>query len=256
MYSQEFLEHVRLIDRYKQDFDEFVPHLFGKGYRVVGYGEHHNSTKLHRSVADLIPRLVRNGGLDCVCLELEDSNQPDIDAYFDTGDETYLQHVIEGEKQLVKKRIPVEGRISTPDYFDIIRRARELGVRVIAMDKLSSTDRDKYMAKHIPVSGNTLVYVGAGHLLSGTVDGGEPLGVTDCYQVRGGGKTYRVGNFVTGEMNDLMIQWLDALVLHGKIATGPKGFGLDLLGDKLFEILAFPEFAPVAMSFDGVLYHK
>lgn len=256
MYSQEFLEHVRLIDHYKQDFDEFVPHLFHKGYRVVGYGENHSSWQLHRSVVDLIPRLVREVGLACVCLEIEDSNQSDIDSYFDTADETYLEQVIEREKQLVKRGLPVQGRVNTPDYFDIVRIASELGVRVIAMDKLSSTDRDTYMAKHIPDNGNILVYVGQGHLLSGTIDGGKPLGVTDCYQERRGGKTYRIGNIIAGESDDHVSQRLETLIVHGKISTGQKGFGLDLLGDKLFETLAFSEFVPVASYFDGVLYHK
>lgn len=152
-------------------FDEFVVSRLNKGFTHIGYGEDHRIEQLHSSVVSLLPKLASQG-IQTVCLEIEDLNQDHINKYLKTGSEESLLKVIDQEKEMIAQGY-TEGRIGGA-YFNIIRIARSLGLKVVAMDNHDSNNRDEYMATKIPAD-KSLIYVGQVHLRGKHVEhGGIP----------------------------------------------------------------------------------
>jgi len=120
---------------------------------------------MHRFARNILSPLQNSVGLDFVCLEIENFLQAEIDNYFATNNEKYLQKVIDREKELVKRDYPVQGRIDE-NYFDILKEAKRLGINVLSIDVShdKKIGKDKYMAEKIPKEGRGILYCGRSHL--------------------------------------------------------------------------------------------
>ncbi|MBR9692004.1 ChaN family lipoprotein [Candidatus Woesearchaeota archaeon] len=165
---------AELFDRYKENPVELLIRLYQNGTSVVGLGENHDLASNHRFAKSIISPLQESVGLDYIGLELESFLQLDIDSYLKSGDEKYLQRVIDRAVERVKTGSPMQGRIDG-DYFDILREARKLGIRVIAMRlskggdsngtaNYTALERDRYMEMVIPVEGKGIFYCGQLHV--------------------------------------------------------------------------------------------
>lgn len=165
---------AELFDKYKEDPIELLIRQYQNEVSLVGLGEIHSLVSNHRFAKCILAPIQDLVGLDYLCLELERFLQPEIDNYFVTGDERYLQKVIDREKELVRRGLPVQGRIDY-GYFDILREARKLRISIIAMD-VSETGMDTYMhswyeyrnedmVEKIPKDGRGIFYCGENHVV-------------------------------------------------------------------------------------------
>jgi hypothetical protein len=191
IYQTEEIAAALQLEKVAEPRNIFISNLYRRGITHVGYGEDHGSTYLHKSVNSLIP-VLKQKGVDVICLELNYQMQKYIDKFQDTGDESYLFEVINGEVEHLRKGLPVEGRVQTTDYFDIIRNATKLGIKVVAMDDVflkKISERDQLMANNIPNDKRVFAYAGQVHLSGKFVHyGGVPKFLlesgVDMYTVR------------------------------------------------------------------------
>lgn len=118
--SRQTLEEIRQEVREKgKDPTAAVPEIM-KAVRVLAIGETHSPNNQHRRFgAEIMPKL-KDSGATHLALELQKQYQPDIDHFMKTGNFE-------------------EGFLSSPDmgeeYKDILRAAREAGMKVVAVDK-------------------------------------------------------------------------------------------------------------------------
>lgn len=166
-----------IIESYVEDPIEFMTNLYNSGIELIVISEIHNSAEHHNFVKRIIPPLSKNGNLEAIYLELEHKFQSTADEYMSTGDELYINKLIEREKQLVERGYSTQGRLDY-DYFEIIRIARENGVQVMLTDDDRDKDdedepvqdmlnrRDDHMLSLIPTKKGGLFYVGGLHAIS------------------------------------------------------------------------------------------
>jgi len=152
--------------KFGMDAHEFVLDRLQNNNGFVFLGDEHGVTEYDAFLLRLIPDLGRLK--QSLYLEMEETQQPAIDRYLNTGSELDLEKVIQRQRELVAQDIPVSGRLEGP-YFDVIRAARRYGVCVVAIDVkdvVSDDDiehRNRHMAHQLVQPG--VVYVGWGHLL-------------------------------------------------------------------------------------------
>lgn len=165
------LEFATKFHRFHESPLVILARHFRKGGSLVGLGEVHSSRTHHRLARETIHYLRVFAGLEFVCIEFEENYQQSIDNYLLTGDRKYLEQLLEYTRELVKKRIPVQGRIDH-NYFSILDEARALKIPVIALDAPDAgryprklvDSRDTHMVSRIPTRGKGLFYVGEIHL--------------------------------------------------------------------------------------------
>lgn len=157
-----------LLQHGERPLDHISRH-FRNGVDLVFVGESHESNARHRLTRDLVAPLRRMVGIEYISLELEHTLQPIIDAFLQSGNPQLLERVIERERWLVGRDLPLQGRIDG-DYFDILPEARRAGARVLAVDEeyddrvTIQYHRDEGMASRIPKQGRGLFYCGEMHL--------------------------------------------------------------------------------------------
>jgi len=162
---------AKIFSEKNQDPLELIENQYKKGVSLVGIGEDHGMEPGHEFTKNILNPLDKRIGLDFLCLEVENFLQPKVDKYLKTGNNKYLESIINREKELVKKEYPVEGRIKK-GYFDIIKEAKDLGISVLFVDELHSKEiideddlerRERIMEKNIPKKGRGMFYCGAFH---------------------------------------------------------------------------------------------
>lgn len=149
-----------------------------KNSEVLMLGEYHETPNKMRDLGkEIIPNLTRAGATH-FAIEVDSRFQPDLDEFMQTGTFTddFKAHLIRYATLL-----------DSPDYYDLLAKARDSGLKLIAVDKprdpppppppgqpftsehmKANRGRDKYMAKQIervlanPKS-KVLYWVGAGH---------------------------------------------------------------------------------------------
>ncbi len=238
---------IELIAELCEDPFNLVLRKLQDGQRIVCIGECHAYASNHRFTRKLL-----SNSIDVLALELESNLQTEIDSYAATGDEAYLQKVIDREKELIARKYPTQGRIDH-DYFDILREARRLGIPIIAMDTHENDDkdddgRDEFMTGKIPASGKVLVYVGALHLRNE-----EPLL---------GGKLKQK----FGLQNVFTMDQVDGKYPNGALQRLCKGcfaeldpeksVSIDFTKDRrILDALKSNRFTETMLEYDGIIYH-
>ncbi|MBI4181684.1 MAG: hypothetical protein HY520_01825 [Candidatus Aenigmarchaeota archaeon] len=272
--TKEYPDEVSLIERLSEDGDGFVARRFEEGHTHVAFAETHHEDRLHAEMVRLVPELRQRIGLRTVCLEIESRVQEDLDQYLRTGNEAFLDRIIENEKKMADNGYPVRGRI-TGSYFDIIRRARASGVHVIAMDNHEDEEnRNESMTSMIPVEGPTMVYVGLAHLIDMSFFGKQYSGsIPARFHEKTGRTMYRVFTLFSAEgglaelsvMERLYAKWMDSLVAQSETLQGAKGFGLDLRKHGIHYVFRrheppLPLFQEIDLTssncYDGILYRR
>lgn len=147
----------------------FILEKYKDGFDYILIGDKHDKSAFTEFVVSIIPEIKKLNKFH-IYLELEDKLQNNLDEYFKTGNENFLQKIVERDKELVKRGYP--SLFNKRDYLSIIRKAKEFSLRVIAMDDDRDKDkhgldaiiqrRDKHMFSKIEHSG--LIFVGGGHI--------------------------------------------------------------------------------------------
>ncbi len=161
-------EFRNLFDSYKEDVTSLLLRKYDEGILLIQIGETHDSQKKHALVKDNLLYLKEKGLLH-LCLEFEHTFQKTYDSYVSTGEESYLQKIIERERILAERGYPADSRIDS-GYFDILREAKRIDLRVHFVDSdfdnldPSAEMRDPEMALRIPKNEKALFYCGELHL--------------------------------------------------------------------------------------------
>ncbi len=127
--------------------------------RLIMIGTRHRDRDIHQMIIRALPRLTRETGINTIFMEIASDQQPAIDDFSD------------GAGDLA--RIRVWDILDSPSYSAILLAARDLGIRIVAIDKpdgLAGT-RDQWMSrticeyldKHPAARG--LVIAGARHVM-------------------------------------------------------------------------------------------
>ncbi len=136
-------------------------YLAGKaaGSRIILLGDHHKNQQLHSFIINTLPYLVYQSGVDTLFVEIPQRQQAVIDRFLD------------GQADV--EDIEISDIITSRSYTDILSKARDLKMHIVAIDKKdpSPLSRDEWMASHVatylrdnPLS-RGLVLVGERHVL-------------------------------------------------------------------------------------------
>ncbi len=129
--------------------------------RLVLFGTHHKNSGIHSLILNTLPELVAKAGVDTLFVEIPVCQQPAIDRF------------LKGEAPV--DDIQISEIIASSTYKEILLRARELKMNIIAIDKNdpSPLSRDEWMARHVGSYLNDhpdskgLIKVGERHVLKG-----------------------------------------------------------------------------------------
>jgi len=213
-----------VIARYKEEPIELIARKYEKT-DLIGIGEIHSSQRGHRFVRELLSPLRDRARLEHISLELENKFQEHLDEYLRTGNEEHLRKIIEREAELVKRGYPVEGRVNGC-YFDIIREARRLGLKVFLVDDDYDKDddnqpfetverRNRFMAEHLPREGQGVFYCGMLHQAD-------------------------IKNLLGNRMNilDLVDEELGRDMTKAFFHGDSKPFGIDVKNERVWDVLS------------------
>ena len=127
--------------------------------RIVLVGTHHKNISIHNLIINTLPSLVNTAQMNTLFVEISSSQQKAIDLF--------------SEGKAGVETIEVSNIIASDSYRQILLKARELGMDIIAMDAVlpNQITRDEwmshrvieYMDKHPGAKG--LVVVGKRHVL-------------------------------------------------------------------------------------------
>ena len=116
-----------------------IPYLVEKANqgKLLLIGTRHDNIDMHNIITDSLPMLVKEAGLNTLFLEIPSSQQTNINRFLD------------GKADL--REIGMWKIISSDSYCNILCKARELGINVVAMDNNEDPliPRDKWMAMHV-----------------------------------------------------------------------------------------------------------
>ena len=157
---------AKLFDKYREDPIQLLIDQYINGVSLLGLRETHDVKPKHKFARSILQPLHASVGLDFICLELESSLQPEIDQYSATGSENHLRQIIWREKGVLAESSLLQGRVNY-GYFDILRKAKRLGIPIIAIDSHEhdiNNARNEYMVSRIPTKGRGLFYCGGLHV--------------------------------------------------------------------------------------------
>ena len=116
-----------------------IPYLVEKANqgKLLLIGTRHDNIDMHNIITDSLPMLVKEAGVNTLFLEIPSSQQMNINRFLD------------GNAEL--QEIGMWKIISSDAYCNILCKARELGMNVVAMDNDEDPciPRDKWMAMRV-----------------------------------------------------------------------------------------------------------
>jgi len=116
-----------------------VPYLCEKARegRLILLGTRHDNKSMHNLIAGALPQLVKDAGVNTLFLEIPSKEQANINRF------------LAGKAEIAD--ICMWKIVSCNDYCKIILKARELGMKVVAMDNDEDPciTRDRWMAVHV-----------------------------------------------------------------------------------------------------------
>lgn len=116
--------------------DSYLVEKFA-AHRLILLGTRHDSKQIHELIFDILPGLVKNAGMNTLFVEIPSSQQGAIDRY---------------RKGICPiSTIKIHKIIVSQAYLEVIARAKDLGMDIIAIDNDESVQvkRDRWMASHI-----------------------------------------------------------------------------------------------------------
>jgi uncharacterized iron-regulated protein len=127
--------------------------------KLILIGTHHKNPNIHNVIIDSLPELVNTSGIDTLFVEISYRQQHVINSF------------LRGEADVEK--IMISNIIASDSYHQILTKARDLKMKIIAIDNNdpSSLTRDEWMAINIAtyLHGNPrsrgMVIVGERHIL-------------------------------------------------------------------------------------------
>lgn len=123
-----------------------------KDNKIILLGEQHDANP-HRNAGDDYVRALAKGGATHIAIEADPHEQELIDNFMKTGDTSQLL-----------------GWMQSSEYLDILRAARESGLKIVAIDNKSVRDRDGYMAQGVrdivesDPNAKVIVWIGSNHV--------------------------------------------------------------------------------------------
>jgi len=127
-------------------------------HRLILIGTHHKNPQVHNIIIDALPLLAHDSGINTIFMEIPSDQQHAIDLF-------------------ARGMAPVESIgmwdiIASGTYYDILLKARDLGLKIVAIDKPKAlyTSRDRWMGnkvcRHLDADPDAkgIIIVGARHV--------------------------------------------------------------------------------------------
>ncbi|MFY9397259.1 MAG: hypothetical protein WAR22_02730 [Desulfomonilia bacterium] len=129
--------------------------------KILLIGTHHRNAYIHEVIAEALPTLMKEANINTLFVEISSLEQPNIDNFCKglAG--------VEG--------IRVHSIVTSPSFLEILNRARDLGMKIVAIDAEvpCPVSRDEWMSQKVisymeqHPDEKAIVIVGARHVLKG-----------------------------------------------------------------------------------------